>query len=232
MKPSDNVIIYIERSKVHAMKRFISSLLLILMVISMITGCAPKKDETPQDEQSNENSVYRYAHDPRDNPEAMKDILEDPDAVYGFSPDPESTRLSSFAEYDWTDPAFVAQAKEERIAYHNSMESMIDILYSLREEGASTEEMARAVSAERNRLRLAANSDDPQKLAKIKQSNLETYGQEEGPTADQLFEKYGSWAIVIQKAFSPNLGMDVICGLYDDYYSLYIELGLVDAAEN
>ncbi|MBQ1567256.1 MAG: hypothetical protein IIZ80_05125, partial [Erysipelotrichaceae bacterium] len=113
-----------------------------------------------------------------------------------------------------------------------SMESMIDILYSLREEGASTEEMARAVSAERNRLRLAANSDDPQKLAKIKQSNLETYGQEEGPTADQLFEKYGSWAIVIQKAFSPNLGMDVICGLYDDYYSLYIELGLVDAAEN
>ena len=232
MKLSDNVIIYIERSKVHAMKRFISSLLLILMVISMITGCAPKKDEIPQDEQSNENSVYRYVHDPRENPEAMKDILENPDAVYGFSPDPESTRLGSFAEYDRTDPAFVAQAKEERIAYHNSMESMIDILYSLREEGASTEEMARAVSAERNRLRLAANSDDPQKLAKIKQSNLETYGQEEGPTADQLFEKYGSWAIVIQKAFSPNLGMDVICGLYDDYYSLYIELGLVEAAEN
>ena len=30
----------------------------------------------------------------------------------------------------------------------------------------------------------------------------------------------------MQKAFSPNLGMDVCCGLYDEYYLLYIELGL------
>ena len=232
MKLLDNVIIYIEGYKVHAMKRFISSLLLILMAMSMVYGCSLKKEDVPQDEKNNEKSVYRYTHDPRDNPEAMKDILEDPNAVYGFSPDPESTRLGPFAEYDWTDPVFVAQAKEERIAYHNSMESMIDILYRMRDEGASTEEMARAISAERNRLRLEANSDDPEKLSKIKQSNLETYGQEEGPTAEQLFEKYGSWALVIQKAFSPNLGMDVICGLYDEYYSVYIELGLADAAEN
>ena len=47
-------------------------------------------------------------------------------------------------------------------------------------------------------------------------------------TDEQLYEKYGSWAIVLQKAFSPNLGMDVICGLYDENYQLYIELGLVE----
>ena len=58
---------------------------------------------------------FAYLHDPRDNPEAMKDITEDPDAVYGFSPDPLSTRLGSYAAYDWSDPALVAQAAAERI---------------------------------------------------------------------------------------------------------------------
>ena len=105
---------------------------------------------------------------------------------------------------------------------------MSDIIYKMREEGASTEEIARAVSAERNRLRLLSYGDDIESLEKIKESNKKTYGQEEGPTPDQLFEKYGSWALVIQKAFAPNLGMDAVCGLYDDYYWLYVELGLAE----
>ena len=172
--------------------------------------------------------TYQYAHDPRLNETAMKDIVENPDAVYGFSPDPESTRLGSYATYDWTDPAFVAEAKASREAYHASLYSMYDILREMRDAGSSIEEMARAVSAERNRIRLAAYDNDPEGLAKAKQSNLDTYGQEEGPTADQLFEKYGSWETVLQKAFSPNPGMDACCGLYDEYYTLYVELGLVE----
>ena len=202
------------------MKRYLKTFLIILLALLMMSGC--KKNEEPEKE------VFHYLHDPKENPEAMKDIIEDPDAVYGFSPDPESTRLGTFAEYDWSDEEFVESAKEERIKYHQDMDSMTDILYSMRDQGASTEEMARAVSAERNRLRLESYMNDPDNLAKIKESNLATYGQEEGPTPDQLFEKYGSWALVIQKAFSPNLGMDAICGLYDEYYSLYIELGLAE----
>jgi beta-N-acetylhexosaminidase len=173
-------------------------------------------------------SGFRYVHDPRENPEAMKDIVENPDAVYGFSPDPESTRLGSYAQYDWTDQDLVASAREERIAYHVSLDSMTDLLYQMRDEGASMEEMARAVSAERNRLRLAAYENDPEGLVKVKQSNLETYGHEDGPTADEMYEKYGSWEAVLQKAFSANLGMDVCCGLYDEYYPLYIELGYAE----
>ena len=123
---------------------------------------------------------------------------------------------------------FVAKAKEDRRAYHESMESMSEILYHMREEGASTEEMARAVSEERNRLRLASHEDDPEGLALVKESNLKTYGHEEGPTPDQLYEKYGSWVTVMQKAFSTNMGMDACCGLYDEYYWLYIELGYVE----
>ena len=91
--------------------------------------------------------------------------------------------------------------------------------------------MARAVSEERNRLRLAAY-DDPEGLAEVKKSNLETYGHEDGPTPDDLFEKYGSWTTVMQKAFSPNMGMDACCGLYDECYLLYIELGYVEQDQN
>lgn len=171
---------------------------------------------------------FAYLHDPRENPAAMEDIVENADAVYGFSPDPNSKRLGSYAEYDWTDPALVAKAQEERRAYHESMDSMTDILYRMRDEGASIEEMARAVSMERNRIRLDSYRDNPEGLAAVKKSNLETYGHEDGPTPDELYEKYGSWTEVLQKAFSTNMGMDACCGLYDEYYPLYIELGYVD----
>ena len=175
-----------------------------------------------------EKEPWHYIHDPAENPNAMKDIIINPDAVYGFSPDPESTRLGTYAEYDWTDPVLVAEAQESRREYHKSMESMMDILYRMRDEGATLEEMARAVSIERNVLRLASYQDDPEGLEKLKASNLETYGREEGPTPDELFEKYGSWQLVLQKAFSPNLGMDAVCGLYDENYDLYVELGLAE----
>lgn len=169
-----------------------------------------------------------YFHDPRENPSAMADIIENPDAVYGFSPNPESARLGSYADYDWTDPEVVEKGRQDRIAYHESLNSLYTMLYEMRDAGASIEEMARAVSAERNRLRLESYRDDPEGLKKVKKSNLETYGNENGPSADSLFEKYGSWETVIQKAFGTNAGMDACVGLYDDYYSLYVELGMVN----
>lgn len=107
----------------------------------------------------------------------------------------------------------------------------MDILHEMRDQGKSIEEMARAVSAERNRLRLDSYKDDPEGLEKAKQSNLETYGHEEGPLADELYEKYGSWESVLQKSFSSNMGMDACCGLYDEYYTLYQELGLVEETD-
>lgn len=208
------------------MKRVLCFILLPVLCVSMMTACRVSHSEET-DSQSTD-TVFSYEHDPRENPEAMADIIEAPDAVYGFSPDPMSDRLGSYAEYDWTDPVFVAKAQEERRAYHESMDSMTDILYEMREDGASIEEMARAVSEERNRLRLEAYKDDPKGLEEVRKSNLKTYGHEDGPTPDELYEKYGSWTIVMQKAFSSNMGMDACCGLYDEYYWLYIELGYVE----
>lgn len=211
----------------YIMKRMPYFFLAALLCMFVITACgaAKQKEET---EFQTTSVIFSYVHDPRENPEAMADIIENVDAVYGFSPDPDSDRLGTYAKYDWTNPEFVAQAQEDRRAYHESMDSMTDILYRMRDEGASIEEMARAVSEERNRLRLESYKDDPKKLADVKESNLKTYGQEEGPTPDQLFDKYGSWTEVMQKAFSSNMGMDACCGLYDEYYELYIELGYVN----
>ena len=225
------------------MKQYISLLLVLAMIFCSGIAAAengsypgieqertsePKKEEREGTDLQPQDGPFVYIHDPRTNDEAMADIIENADAVYGFSPDPESPRLGAFSDYDWTDLVLVAEAQEERRAYHESMESMMDILYRMRDEGATIEEMARAVSEERNRLRLESYKDDPEGLAAVKESNLKTFGHEDGPTPDELFEKYGSWTAVMQKAFSPNLGMDVCCGLYDEYYWLYIELGYVE----
>ena len=230
--------------EVYLMRKIIA----ILLVMALILGCgiaiwnnvANDKteaqevseqivDEVQEEEPQAEEKAFAYVHDPRENPDAMADIIENEDAVYGFSPNPESSRLGSYASYDWTDPEFVAQAQADRRAYHESMDSMTDIIYKMRDEGATTEEIARAVSEERNRLRIESYKDDPEGLAVLKESNLKTYGREEGPTPDDLFEKYGSWAVVLQKAFSSNMGMDACCGLDDEYYWLYIELGYVES---
>ena len=208
------------------MKRVLCRIIAAVLCILVMTACGAKPEK--ETDSQPKNVPFTYEHDPRENPAAMEDIVENPDAVYGFSPNPDSPRLGSFAEYDWTDPEVVAEAQKERREYHESMDTMTDILYRMRDEGASMEEMARAVSEERNRLRLESYKDDPKGLAEVKESNLKTYGHEEGPTPDQLYEKYGSWTVVLQKAFSPNMGMDACCGLYDEYYWLYIELGYVE----
>ena len=72
----------------------------------------------------------------------------------------------------------------------------------------------------RNEIRLESYKDE-ESLELVKKSNLETYGNELGPTADSLYEKYGSWLTVIEKACSTNAGMDACLGLYDEYYYTY-----------
>jgi hypothetical protein len=95
------------------------------------------------------------------------------------------------------------------------------MIETMQGEGKSTEEIARAVSKRRNELRLEAYKDDPEGLAEVKKSNLETYGHEEGPQADDLYAKYGSWQTVMDKALSTNSGMDACLGFYDELYYVY-----------
>ena len=169
------------------------------------------------------SAPFTYAHDPRDNPVAMRDIVENPDAVYGFSPSPaeESTLKEYVDAIDWTDAEQVASARAQRQAYHDSMEELYDMIITMVNEDQSIEAIARAVSQRRNELRLEAYANDPEGLAAVKKRNLDTYGNEFGPTQDSLYEKYGSWEMVLIKALGSNPGMDACLGFYDEYYDLY-----------
>ncbi len=163
-----------------------------------------------------------YIHDPMDNPKAAADIIVDPNAVYGYAPNPESARLGTFADYDWSNEAVVAQMKQEREEYHESIKELYQIKADLEAQGKSVEEIARAVSTRRNEIRMEAYKDDPEGLQKLKESNLAAFGNENGGTPDYFFEKYGSWETVIEKAFSTNAGADACLGLYDKYYDTYM----------
>lgn len=187
-------------------------LVLVLMMSMVLFACSEKK--------------FKYTHDPKDNPSAMADIIEDENAIYGFRPS-ETGSLAMYASADWSDPEVVEKGRQERIAYHKSLEAMYDILNEMKAQGKDTETIARAVSTKRNEIRLDAYKDDPEGLAAIKQRNLAKYGHEEGPLPDELYQQYGSWEIVIAKAFSTNSGMDACLGLYDDYYDLYVASGQI-----
>ena len=101
----------------------------------------------------------------------------------------------------------------------------------MRAEGYSIEEIARKTNQLRNTNRLNDYINDPEGLARVKNRNILKYGNEDGPTAEYLFEKYGSWEKVIEKSMSANPGMDACCGLYDkiatcfdnSYMALYMD---------
>ena len=172
-------------------------------------------------------SSFRYEHDPRLNPKAMGDIIVDPSAVYGFSPNPDGG-LAAYAAYDWSDAEAVAAYKESRLEFLASYAEMYELMDEMRAAGKTTEEIARAVSAKRNELRIRSYDGDPDGLATLKERNLAKYGHEEGPLPDELYEQYGSWEIVMEKAFTHNPGMDACVGIYDDYYTYYIAFGYIE----
>lgn len=172
-----------------------------------------------------------YIHDPSKNAQAMKDIEESSTAYYGYVPSATGS-LSSFVDYDYTDKETVLQNKASRIEYHKSNNINIKLLEDkLREEGKTTEEIARACSELRNVNRLSSYDNDPEGLKAVKKRNLETYGNENGPTPEYLFNNYKSknplftdeelWELIITKSYSINSGMDAVLGLYDDMFGYY-----------
>ena len=153
----------------------------------------------------------------------MRDIVVDPDAVYGFSPSgAEDSTLKEYVDLiDWSDEEQVAAAREQRQEYHDSLEELYEIILEMTLADRDIETIARAVSQRRNELRVEVYKDDPEGLAVLKKRNLETYGNEFGPTPDSLYAKYGSWETVLLKALGTNAGMDACLGFYDEYYYLY-----------
>lgn len=172
-----------------------------------------------------------YIHDPMENPKAAADIIVDPNAVYGYAPNPASTRMGAFADYDWSDEAFVAEMRSQREEYHRSVSELYQLKADMEAEGRTVEEIARAISTRRNEIRIQSYKDNPDGLERLKQSNLAKYGNETGGTPEYYYAECGSWEAVIEKAFSTNAGADAILGLYDIYYDTYIINSPIDSTE-
>jgi len=117
----------------------------------------------------------------------------------------------------------VANAQNERIIYHEKLkiqkENLSVEIETLRSEGYSLEEIARMRVNQRNEERINnyLKTGNHKGLESMKQRNLEQYGNPDGPTPNQLYEKYGSWEEVIYASTRSNPGMDVLTGLYDIY---------------
>lgn len=190
------------------MKKITRFNIIVLVVALLIALCAPI-------------SAVAYTHDPMENPKAAQDIIVDPTAVYGYSPSPTSSRLKEYVDYDWSDPAFVAEMRKQREDYHESISELYTLISEMKAAGSDIKDIAVAVSTKRNEIRLASYKDDPEGLAKVKKSNLENYGNEDGGTPEFFYNKYGSWETVIEKALSTNAGADACLGLYDKYYDTY-----------
>ena len=168
-----------------------------------------------------ETSKFMYVHNPSYQRAVLADAEYDMNAVFGYKPS-ASGSLAQFAGYDWTNEEAVLGYKEERIKYISENDERIKTLENdLRSQNKSIEEIARECSTLRNQIRLEQYKDDPEGLALLKERNLSKYGHEEGPLPDELYQKYGSWEMVLEKCYSVNRGMDACCGVYDMYFYLY-----------
>ena len=118
------------------MKNQIALFLALLLSASFILAAGSAAGA----EAAAEKRPFAYEHDPRLNPNAMKDIVVNPDAVYGFSPSPDSPRLKDYADaIDWTDVEQVAAAHEQRREYHENLSELYRMIENMLREAKPVE---------------------------------------------------------------------------------------------
>lgn len=152
-----------------------------------------------------------------DDPKIAKDVVADPDAVYGYRPK-QGSSLDQF-DIDWSNADEVAKAKAARLEYLEAMEAKkaklsVEVDNYLA-EGKNMREIAEMKVNQRNmdRINSYIERGDYDNLEKLYERNLLEYGQKEGPNVQQLYEKYGSYEDVVYSSVKVNKGMNVILGI-------------------
>ena len=75
----------------------------------------------------------------------------------------------------------------------------------MRQTGATPEEIARALHAERNALKVRFRELSPaDAVRRFEQRNIEKYGDPLGPSIDQLRSTGKTWAQIIESATRPG----------------------------
>ncbi len=170
--------------------------------------------------QENNKTVFKYKHDPLQNPKVLKDAIEDPNAVYGFRPKKDGS-LAQFADQNWEDPIAVEGYRQDRIAYHNRNEGAArQIVLDMTAKGTSVEDIAREICEYRNQSRISAyfNSDGSIKNMNGYQAALI---RAEKNSYDNLIKTGKTPEQIIKSATKGNPAMDACTGLYDEYFDTY-----------
>ncbi|MEU1350249.1 hypothetical protein [Streptomyces sp. NPDC005795] len=105
-------------------------------------------------------------------------------------------------------------ARDQRMRYHQLLEDMEREECAMREEGRSEEDIARALVRMRNDAKDVVRAGmTPEQVAELEARNQKKYGNPLGPTADQLYMKYGSWEKVAEAATRSSTAVDRELGL-------------------
>lgn len=105
-------------------------------------------------------------------------------------------------------------ARDQRMRYHQLLEDMERTECAMRAEGRSEEDIARALVQLRNDAKDVVRAGmTPEQVAELEARNQKKYGNPLGPTADQLYMKYGSWEKVADAATRSSAAVDQELGL-------------------
>lgn len=105
-------------------------------------------------------------------------------------------------------------ARDQRMRYHQLLVDMERTECAMRAEGRSEEDIARALVQMRNDAKDVIRAGMTQEqVAELEARNEKKYGNPLGPTADQLYMKYGSWEKVADAATRSSAAVDQELGL-------------------
>ncbi|MFJ4580271.1 hypothetical protein [Streptomyces echinatus] len=105
-------------------------------------------------------------------------------------------------------------ARGQRMHYHDLLADMERTACDMRAEGRSEEDVARTLVQMRNDAKdIVRAGMTPEQVAELEARNIKKYGNPLGPTADQLYLKYGSWEKVSAAATRSNEAVDHELGL-------------------
>ncbi|MFF1920096.1 hypothetical protein ACFVW8_05910 [Streptomyces sp. NPDC058221] len=105
-------------------------------------------------------------------------------------------------------------ARDQRMSYHHLLEDMERRECTMRAEQRSEEDIARTLVQMRNDAKDVVRAGmTPEQVAELEARNWKKYGNPLGPTADQLYLKYGSWEKVTEAATRSSAAVDHELGL-------------------
>ncbi|WP_265861209.1 hypothetical protein [Streptomyces sp. SKN60] len=100
-------------------------------------------------------------------------------------------------------------AQRTRIRYHELLEDMHRTEADMRAAGATEEEIARELVDMRNQAKEITRAGmTPAEVRILEERNMAKYGNPLGPTADQLYAKYGSWEKVTDASMRTSYAVD------------------------